>query len=134
MTVKPLAYGYMRVEPGEPDQVTMDSEHKLWTYAESEGFTLAGVYCEYDPGLFIALHELTHELQRADAHTVIVPSMRHLGANEALRRILIEGLQLNANAHVMAARWPEASFQPTDSPLSLLPTQRCAAWPGRRSR
>ena len=99
--LRPLTYGYLRV-PREADDTTIRHlEHTLTDYADTHGFDFAAFFHEFDTGSYAAFAELIVELQRAEAHTVIVPSMRHLSPNPLLRSCLLNQLERDGKAEVL---------------------------------
>lgn len=103
-TLKPLAYGYMRVPDDIPDHKVRDIELKRKAYAEALGYEYGAVFHEFQCGVFDAWQDLTTGLQRADAHYVIVPSMNHLARNRILVGGLIERLEADVKAEVHALK------------------------------
>jgi len=99
--VKPLAYGYMRVDPNARDGDILQMELVLKDYAERAGYCFATVFHEYDATNRAAFEELVEELQLADARCVIVPTVEHLSAHALLRASLIIRLEEMASAEVL---------------------------------
>lgn len=99
-TLKPLAYGYMRVPDDIPDRKVRDMEQKLKAYAEALGYEYATIFHEFQCGVYDAWRDLTTELQRADAHHVLVPSMSHIAHSPLLRVGVLERLEDEAKAEV----------------------------------
>jgi hypothetical protein len=98
--VKPLIYGYMRMIEGVLDGDVRQMELVLRDYAEREGYCFATFFYEEDDGTMSAFTELIHELNRAEARHVIVPSGDHIARSPQLRSSRIRMLQHNAGAHV----------------------------------
>ncbi|MFD8492277.1 recombinase family protein [Amycolatopsis sp. NPDC059657] len=98
---RPLAYGYMRVPCDIPDDKVRRMEHELRRCAERQGWYLVTIFSELDCGRHEAFDELTLELQRADAHYVIVPTFRHLARNAVLQNVLLARLEFEAGAEVL---------------------------------
>ncbi|MGH3696963.1 MAG: recombinase family protein [Pseudonocardiaceae bacterium] len=99
--LRPLAYGYMRVPCEVEDHVVRDVERKLRDHAEERGFEFAAIFHEFEPGISERWEELTTELQRSDAHHVIVPSLSHVSLHPILRSIRLERLEEDAKAEVL---------------------------------
>ncbi|WP_370651614.1 recombinase family protein [Frankia sp. Cj3] len=99
--MKPLIYGYMRVQPETPDDDLAQVELALKQVAEREGYCFATIFQEFQNGCHAAFYELMNELQRAEAHHVIVPSLEHLSGNDILCNHLLMALELKANAQVL---------------------------------
>ena len=97
---KPLAYGYMRVSADVDDKTVRQVEQKLEDCAEAHGFSFAAIFHEFISGSFTEWSELVRELQRADAHHVVVPSLSHLTQHAILRQSLLDQLeQAKAEVH-----------------------------------
>lgn len=101
--MKPLLYGYLRVDDDPADAEIRRMERKLRNYAEAEGFCYAGTFHEYQSGRCGALDELVRELRRAEARHVVVPSMEHLSRHPLLRSYLLNRLEFEAGARVVVA-------------------------------
>lgn len=100
--MKPLIYGFMRV-PGEAaDEEIRQIELALLRFAEAEGFYLAAIFHEHVPGSHAVFGELLNELQPAQAHHVVVPSLRHLASHPILRTSMLMHLEFEAKARVHA--------------------------------
>lgn len=98
--MKPLMYGYMRVDGDEPDDDIRRTERQLRALAEVEGYCFAGLFHEYDASRS-TFAELIEELKRAEAHYVVIPSLRHLADNHLLRSIMLAQLEREAHALVL---------------------------------
>jgi DNA invertase Pin-like site-specific DNA recombinase len=94
--VKPLIYGYLRVTDLEDDEV-QQLERGLEKLAEAEGFCLAEIRYEPQPGHFGTLYRLIAELKHAPVRHLVVPSLNHLAAHPLLRDQLLTRLD---EAHV----------------------------------
>jgi len=99
--MRPLMYGYMRVHDAEEDNTILQLEAELRNFAVRNGFCFGTIFHEHVPGSYAAFDELIEELQRADAHHVIVPSTRHLAENRILRESLLSRLDSHAQARVL---------------------------------
>ncbi|MEC3980416.1 recombinase family protein [Amycolatopsis sp. H20-H5] len=98
----PAAYAYMRVPCDIPDAKVRRMEYELRHFAEDKGFQLAAIFPEFECGRFEAFADLLQELQRAEAHVVIVPTFRHLARNTLLQNMLLNRLETQAHAEVFA--------------------------------
>ncbi|MEV6986987.1 hypothetical protein AB0M95_37805 [Sphaerisporangium sp. NPDC051017] len=98
--MKPLIYGYMRVRDDAGDEEIRRTELELTGFAEVEGFHLAAIFYEFVPGYHGAFHKLIKELKRADAHHVVVPSLRHFSGHSILRDVMVTQLELEADAEI----------------------------------
>lgn len=101
--MKPLLYGYLRVDDDPADEELSRMERRLRRHAETEGFCYAGTFHEYQPGVYRALDELVEELRRAEARHVVVPSMEHVSRHPLLRSYLLNRLEFEAGARVVVA-------------------------------
>jgi hypothetical protein len=99
--MKPLMYGYMKVASDTSDDELNRAELRMRCFADVEGFCYAATFFEYDNGSHAAFYELSHELRRAEAHHVIVPSLSHISAQPLLLNHMLQRLELDANAHVL---------------------------------
>ena len=99
--MKPLMYGYLRVPSDAEDDEIDCIEQQLKCYAATEGFSYAMTFYEYSPGSRAALAELTHELRRAGARHVVVPSLAHLSAHPLLCTLVVESLGERADVRVL---------------------------------
>ena len=100
----PRAYGYMRVPCDVPDDKVRQLENQVVAYAEKRGLRFAGFFFEFQCGSREAFDDLVAELVRADAHHVIVPSLRHLAHNALLQDQMLDHLSFTARAQVLAMR------------------------------
>lgn len=98
--MKPLLYGYMRVEDRAEDDIDQ-AERTLMSFADAEGFCYATTFYENQSGSQAAFAELARELQRADAHHVVVPSLDHISRHPLLRSHMLERLEFEACAHML---------------------------------
>jgi DNA invertase Pin-like site-specific DNA recombinase len=115
--VKPLIYGYMRVNENISASDQQQVERTFQNYAEREGFCYATTFCEYVPGSLAAFVELMEALKRAEARHVVVPSLSHLSAHPILRAELIDQLASAADATVFAL--DEVTTTPTTTERSV---------------
>ncbi|WP_410639289.1 hypothetical protein [Amycolatopsis sp. lyj-346] len=104
LVTAPLAYGYMRVPAHVPDPEVRGLEQAVARYAKSLGLYFVSFFFEFDCGSREGFDELASELVRADAHHVVVPSLRHLALNTLLQDAMCERLALDAGAEVHAMR------------------------------
>ncbi|WBB97160.1 MULTISPECIES: recombinase family protein [unclassified Solwaraspora] len=92
--VKPLMYGYLRVDLDALDGDIRQMELALKFWAEQEGYCLAGLFHEYDTALNRpALTALIEEIGRSDARRVITPSLAHLSTHPVVQRHLLDALE-----------------------------------------
>ncbi|MGH3564653.1 MAG: recombinase family protein [Pseudonocardia sp.] len=95
---KPLIYGYLRVTDDLDDHAIRRMERGLHLLAETKGFCFAMTFHEYQSGYHGVFDELTRELQRAQAHHVVMPSLGHLAHHPILRDLMLTRLARDANA------------------------------------
>lgn len=100
----PRAYGYMRVPCDVPDDKVRQLENQVVEYAENCGLRFVSFFFEFHCGSREAFDDLVAELVRADAHHVIVPSLRHLAHNRLLQDQMLNHLSFTARARVLAMR------------------------------
>ncbi|MFD8496233.1 hypothetical protein [Amycolatopsis sp. NPDC059657] len=62
-------------------------------FAARKGLALAGIFPEFVCGVHDAFEELLEEVQRTDAHYVIIPTLRHLARNGFLQDVLLDRLR-----------------------------------------
>ena len=105
----PLAYGYMRVPCEVPDQKVRRLEQALRTLATASGLQLVTFFFEFSCGSHEAFDELVTELGRADAHYVVVPSLRHFAHSPLLQNMMLARLEFEAAAEVFELRTHSAS-------------------------
>jgi hypothetical protein len=100
-TPRPLAYGYMRVPCDIPDDKVRRMEYEMRRFAAGKGLCLTAIFSEFVCGAHDAFNDLLVELQRTDAHYVIVPTFRHLARNVMLQNCLLTRLEFKAHAAVL---------------------------------
>jgi hypothetical protein len=100
LALRPLAYGYMRVPCDIPDAKVRRMELEIHRFAERQDWCLAAIFYEFICGIHDAFEELVEELQRADAHHVVIPTYRHLARNRVLQNCLLARLEFDASAEV----------------------------------
>lgn len=120
-SLRPLMYGYLRVDLAERDGQIDEWDKQIELFASNEGFDLGMVF--HDPdikgGGFAALIE---ELQRAESRHVVVPSMAHvIGQGAMSRQALVARLWAEAGAGVWVAT-------PESNRIEVRVDERRAAW------
>jgi hypothetical protein len=110
LATAPLAYGYMRVPADVPDHRVRRVEQAVTRFAAAQGLYFVSFFFELQCGSREGFDELLTELVRADAHHVVVPSLKHLALNELLQTAMREqlGLEANAEVHAVGRRTGEA--------------------------
>ncbi|ROO52987.1 resolvase-like protein [Micromonospora sp. Llam0] len=94
LRVKPLMYGYLRVDRDTLDGDIRQMELALKFWAEQEGYCLAGLFHEYDTALNRpALTALIEETCRSNARRVITPSLAHLSTHPVVQHHLLDVLE-----------------------------------------
>lgn len=96
----------MRVAGDAPDDELDDIEQQMRRFAETEGFCYVTTFHEQPNGSQAAFSELAEELQRAEAHHVLVPSMSHMSTHPMLLAHMVARLELDAGAHVVELTGP----------------------------
>lgn len=100
----PLAYGYMRVPCDVPDDKVRRLEQALRAFAALQGLYLVTFFFEFDCGSQEAFGELLTELRRAEAHYVVIPSLRHFAHSVLLQNQMLTRLEHEAAAEVLVLR------------------------------
>ena len=95
-----LVYGYLRVTDDLDDHAVRAMERGLQEPAETAGLCFATTFPDDQPGYHGGFDELTRELQRAQAHHVVVPCPGHLSQHPLLRTIMALRVARDANARV----------------------------------
>ncbi|MEV7046630.1 recombinase family protein [Amycolatopsis sp. NPDC051061] len=101
---RPLAYGYMRVPCDVPDAKVQRLEQALRAFAALQGLYLVTFFFEFDCGSQEGFGELLTELKRADAHHVVIPSLRHFARSTLLQNQMLGHLEFEAAAEVLVLR------------------------------
>ncbi len=104
--VRPLAFGYLRVQPGDSVEVHTGLVEDIRRFADDEGLTLAEVYTDpYDApderqgrSAFCALMDA---LRRSDAEAVIVLSPGHLSRQPYGYRMRTTIIEVEAGARLL---------------------------------
>ncbi|PJE93812.1 hypothetical protein CUT44_31910 [Streptomyces carminius] len=104
--MKPLIYGYMRIEPHQEDDTIKHLEESLHGFADRGGYELAKVFQEEVSGSHIAFDELLLELLNHRARQVVVPNLSHLSVSPLLRAIMLSQLSRRTGAHLHEAGAP----------------------------
>lgn len=85
--MKPLIYGYMRVDDGRPDEEIRQDEQEMIRWAQAEGYDMVAIYWETDKGSTAELTALIEQLKRTKTSAVLVPSIEHFGAGPLLQEL-----------------------------------------------
>jgi DNA invertase Pin-like site-specific DNA recombinase len=94
----------MRVTSGTPDGDLGQLELVLRDYAEHKGYRFAAIFHEYAEGSQSAFFELIEELQRAQEHHVVVPTLDHLSGHGLILTAMLARLEQAAGAQVLSLR------------------------------
>ncbi|WP_411114453.1 ATP-binding protein [Streptomyces sp. 029-5] len=97
---KECAYGYMRVFSDEAGREAYEVERSLRRYAEANHLHLGGIYHEFVSGSLDGFNEMVDVLRCTGAGSVILPSLRHLSENRALRKALLDRLEFSFSIEV----------------------------------
>ena len=76
---RPLAFGYVSVPPGTPDDQAQRWQRDIATFVDSEGHDLAGVFTDVRGQGAPAFEAMSRALSRGAASEVVVPRLEHLG-------------------------------------------------------
>ncbi|MBF6435494.1 hypothetical protein [Nocardia cyriacigeorgica] len=99
--MKPLAYGYLRLDVA--GESIGECERRIQQFVERQGYDLGMVFHERTYGC-AALDALIAELRRAQCRNVVVPDIEHLIRQTALRQAVETRLWCEASAGVLVAR------------------------------
>ncbi|WFE25536.1 recombinase family protein [Solwaraspora sp. WMMD791] len=93
--MKPLMYGYLRVDRDALDGDTRQMELALQFWAEQEGYCFAGLFRDQDTTTpnRPALTALIEQISRSGARHVIMPSLARLSTHPAAQRHLRHALE-----------------------------------------
>jgi DNA invertase Pin-like site-specific DNA recombinase len=97
-----LAYAYMRVPSTIADEKVRRKELRLRACAEELGLHLAGIFREDVGGAHGEFDDMLAELQRNDAHYVLIPTFGHLSSHLLLQNTFLFRLEVDADAEVFA--------------------------------
>lgn len=101
--MKPLIYGYIRVDPEVLDNDIRQLELVLEYRAEAAGYCFATTFHEDNASSsshLSAFDELIVEIKRSEARHVIAPSTDHFSDHPLLRISMLLRLAKEANAQV----------------------------------
>ncbi|WP_280398749.1 hypothetical protein [Nocardia carnea] len=98
--MKPLAYGYLRLDVA--GEHIRECERRIELFADRQGYDLGMVFHERTYGR-AGLDALIAELIRAQCRNVVVPELEHLTRRAALRQAVETRLWCEAGAGVLVA-------------------------------
>ncbi|PZS26397.1 MAG: hypothetical protein DLM59_18465 [Pseudonocardiales bacterium] len=106
MNPRPLALGYLRLQPGDTPEAGDNLIADMHAYAEREGLCLADVFTEgvdvpderHGRSAFCALLDT---LRRVDGHAVIIPSPDHLSRQPYSYRTRSMIIEVEAGARLL---------------------------------
>ena len=75
---RPLAYGYVSVPPGAPDEQTQRWQDEIATFVDGEGHDLAGVFTDVRGVGAPAFEAMSRALGTGAVSEVVVPRLDHL--------------------------------------------------------
>ena len=75
---RPLAYGYVSVPPGAPDDQAQRWQREIATFVDSEGHDLAGVFTDVRGSGAPAFEAMSRALGVGAVTEVVVPCLDHL--------------------------------------------------------
>jgi len=75
---RPLAYGYVSVPPGAPDEQTQRWQDEIATFVDGEGHDLAGVFTDVRGAGATAFEAMSRALGCGEVSEVVVPRLDHL--------------------------------------------------------
>ena len=97
---KPLLLGYYSERTGLPQAYLRHVRALLTSFAEDEGYCLAGMFGEQAERPATALQALLDSAGRRDVAAVAVPSVTDLGADEGIQQVTRQRLA-NAGVRVL---------------------------------
>lgn len=123
--MKPLIYGYLRVDRDALDEDIRQIELALRSWAEQQGYSLARLFHEYDTTLTRpAFTALIEEIARSEAQHVIMPSLSHLSTHTVIRRHLLDALEdTGTQVHTLQEN-PNTMKPPPHGTYTRLPPDR----------
>ena len=75
---RPLAYGYVSVPPGVPDDQAQRWQREIATFVDSEGHDLAGMFTDVRGSGAPAFEAMSRALGLGAVTEVVVPRLDHL--------------------------------------------------------
>ncbi|HYY10243.1 MAG TPA: recombinase family protein [Kineosporiaceae bacterium] len=76
---RPLAYGYVSVPPGTPDEQAQRWQRDIATFVDGEGHDLAGLFTDVRGQGAPAFEAMSRALHCGAVSEVVVPRLDHLG-------------------------------------------------------
>jgi hypothetical protein len=75
---RPLAYGYLSIPPGAPDDQAQRWQREIATFVDSEGHDLAGMFTDVRGSGGQAFEAMSRALGLGEVTEVVVPRLDHL--------------------------------------------------------
>jgi DNA invertase Pin-like site-specific DNA recombinase len=102
--MKPLIYGYLRVDDTARDGDVIQMELALRDFAEREGYAVADIFREDQDGDRRAFLELIEALKASESRHVITPAPELISPHPLVRRTLLDQLAEEAGTRVISLR------------------------------
>ena len=103
---RPLAYGYVSVPPGAPDDQAQRWQREIATFVDSEGHDLAGMFTDVRGAGAPAFEAMSRALGLGAVTEVVVPRLDHLEHVPGLGPADIRLLSRYLHATVVAVEEP----------------------------
>lgn len=100
------AFGYMRIEHGSTAAQSDILRQEMAKFVSGKGFMLTEVFVETDDSASSAFAAMIEALRASKVTTVVVPSMRHLAHMQGVGVAMMELIQSEAGANVLAVTAP----------------------------
>lgn len=118
--MRPLAFGYMRLQPDSDQHAAIWLSQEIAGYANTHGFSLTGVFTEYELLATFAFAAIVDAVQHSAANTVLVPAMSHLGHLPGVQRAMKSQLERETGVVVVALHPPVDHLEPSgDKPVHI---------------
>jgi len=104
--VQSKAFGYMRIEHGSTAKQSNMLRQEMAEFVAGKGLTLTEVFVETDDSASSAFAAMIEALRVSEVTTVVVPSMRHLAHMQGVGLAMMELIQSEAGANVLAVMNP----------------------------
>ena len=109
---RPLAYGYVSVPPGAPDEQTQRWQDEIATFVDGEGHDLAGMFTDVRGAGTPAFEAMSRALGLGAVTEVVVPRLDHLEHVPGLGPADIRLLSRYLHATVVAVEEPVGAARP----------------------
>jgi DNA invertase Pin-like site-specific DNA recombinase len=98
------AFGYMRIDHLVSDAEREALQRRLRSFAEMENYSLEQIFIEVSDVTSSAYAALIDAAHCAGITTILVPSLDHLGRLASLRAAMIQHIEAETGAHVVAVQ------------------------------